>query len=139
LNVSVEPLRIYQTDLNTERMLKLMAVNQVEAPMPLYMHTVIRILRGMRMKEQESSEPFDYEAFKKLIDEENMEHGQLRPFNQRLGTLESFMPTDQTTPTDNAPEEKKIEMKKTDLPSGNDWTPTVFVSATSPASLQIGS
>ncbi|XRM44248.1 hypothetical protein ABZX51_007395 [Aspergillus tubingensis] len=54
LDVSVEPLYIDQNDLNTERMMDLMAVSQGDGELPLYMHTAKRILRDMRTSQQET-------------------------------------------------------------------------------------
>jgi hypothetical protein len=51
-NVRVEPLLLRQSDLNTKRILDLMAVKSDDGPMPLYLHTVYRILREMRMEQQ---------------------------------------------------------------------------------------
>ena len=39
-NIEVDPLEIDQSNLNTKRMLDLMAVGQGDGPLPLYMHTV---------------------------------------------------------------------------------------------------
>jgi hypothetical protein len=54
LKVTVESLRIDQADLNTKRVLDLMAVSQDDGPVPLYLHTVCRILRNMRVRQQEA-------------------------------------------------------------------------------------
>jgi hypothetical protein len=67
LNVQVEPIRLDQDDLNTKRMLDLMAVNPEEGSVPLYIHTVNRILREMRLSQQENGSRFDYREFKKMI------------------------------------------------------------------------
>ncbi|KAK1141002.1 hypothetical protein N8T08_009659 [Aspergillus melleus] len=98
-NISVEPLRIDQESLNTKRMLELMAVGQDDGPMPLYMHTVKRILRDMRMIQQESGAGFDYQTFKRSLLSSNLTPSQLDPLSQRLETLESFMPPSQSANT----------------------------------------
>jgi hypothetical protein len=118
LDVKIEPLKINQTDLNTKRMLDLMAVRQDDGPMPLYLHTIYRILRSMRMQQQESGGLFDYGLFKRMVNETTMTPAQLGPLNQRLDTLESFMPMEQTTLTT-----AKLGKKQAKSARGNDWTP----------------
>lgn len=97
LNVPVEVLQIDQSDLNTKRMMDLMAVGQEGGSMPLYMHTVKRILREMRILQQESGTAFDYSNFKQRVLNSDLTPAQLEPLKQRLDTLESFMPRVQTT------------------------------------------
>jgi hypothetical protein len=92
LGVEVEPLRIKEQDLNTKRMLDLMAVSQGDGPMPLYLHAIYRILREMRMVQQERGGTFSYDEFKRRVMETPMTPAQLGPLQQRLDTLESFMP-----------------------------------------------
>jgi hypothetical protein len=77
-------------------MLDLMAVNTEDGPMPLYLHTINRILRQMRMEQQQTNETFNYAEFKKKVMDSAMTPAQLAPLNQRLDTLESFMPKSQT-------------------------------------------
>ncbi len=89
--MEIEPLQIKQSDLNTKRMLDLMAVSQDEGPMPLYLHTVNRILRELRIQQQEAGGTFDYQGFKQQIVDAGLSPTQLGPLNQRLDTLESFM------------------------------------------------
>ncbi|KAJ8063414.1 hypothetical protein OCU04_008634 [Sclerotinia nivalis] len=96
LNVQIEPLRINESDLNTKRMLDLMAVNQDDGPMPLYLHVVNRILRDMRIEQQKAETTFDYQSFKLQLMGAGMTPAQMGPLNQRLDTLESFMPKAQT-------------------------------------------
>ncbi|KAL2861014.1 uncharacterized protein BJX67DRAFT_375647 [Aspergillus lucknowensis] len=95
-NITVAPLELDQEHLNTQRMLDLMAVGQDESPMPLYMHTVKRILRDMRITQQEHETGFDYQGFKQRLMSSNLSQAQLEPLSQRLDTLESFMPKSQT-------------------------------------------
>lgn len=64
LNVEIEPLQIDSSDLNMKRILDLMAIKPEEGSVPLYIHTVIRILREMRMSQQANGTRFDYETFK---------------------------------------------------------------------------
>lgn len=106
MNVKIEPLQIDPSDLNTKRMLDLMAVNQDDGSMPLYLHTLYRILREMRIKQQKNGTKFDYQRFTSRLKEESMSPGQLGPLNQRLDLLGSFMPD-------------KLVGK------GNDWTSVV--------------
>ncbi|TVY83558.1 hypothetical protein LSUE1_G003602 [Lachnellula suecica] len=115
-NVTIEPLRINQTDLNTKRMLDLMSVTTNEGSMPLYIHTIYRILRSMRLVQQERRGTFDYMLFKEMIDAAKLHPSQLGPLQQRLDTLESFMPSGQTAAP--RPHARGLPV----LP-GNDWTP----------------
>ncbi|KFY41329.1 hypothetical protein V494_03067 [Pseudogymnoascus sp. VKM F-4513 (FW-928)] len=117
-NVTVEPLRISEDNLNTKRMLDLMAVSRGNEPMPLYLHAVYRILREMRIEQQEMGAGFSYTEFKNRIAATEMTPAQLGPLTQRLDTLESFMPDTQTGTT--IPRQKG---KKTARQYGNDWTP----------------
>lgn len=97
-----------------------MAVNQANGPVPLYVHTIYRILRVMRLKQQETGGTFDYVLFKKHVDAAGLSFDQLRPLQQRLDTLESFMPQGQTI----APPSKA--KGKSGPTTGNDWTPKVY-------------
>lgn len=91
----MDPLQIDQKDLNTKRMLDLIVVGQDDRPMPLYMHTVKRILREMRILQQATGKGLDYQGFKTRILESGLTHAQLEPLRQRLDTLESFIPESQ--------------------------------------------
>lgn len=68
-----------------------MAINQEDGPVPLYIHTVYRILRQMRLAQQELGIPFQYDVFKTTILASGLTPAQLGPLNQRLETLESFL------------------------------------------------
>lgn len=92
--MKVEALEINESDLNTKRILELMAIKSDE-PVPLYMHTIYRILRNMRLEQQQSGGKFDYQEFKRQIMDSGLLPAQLVPLNQRLDTLESFMPKSQ--------------------------------------------
>lgn len=116
-NIKVEALQIDQADLNTKRMLDLMAVGQDNGPLPLYMHTVQRILREMRVEQQSCGAGFDYAKFKSRILDSGLTPGQLEPLKQRLDTLESFMPPQQAF--------RKATEKMRAKRSGSDWTPLV--------------
>ncbi|KAK0665737.1 hypothetical protein QBC41DRAFT_232138 [Cercophora samala] len=90
-HITVEELRINESDLNTRRMLDLMAVSSIQGNLPLYLHVVQRILRDLRITQQTSNTGFNYSAFKRLMDEQNLTDMQMAPLKQRLDTLESFM------------------------------------------------
>lgn len=101
-------------------MLDLMAVGQDKGPVPLYMHTVQRILRELRLLQQENGTQLDYQAFKKRILNSDLLPGQLEPLKQRLETLESFMPSQQTRlSSSHSREKEKIQGV------GSRWTPEV--------------
>ena len=76
-------------------MLDLMAVSTENGPMPLYLHSINRILRELRMVQQEINGTFNYMEFKRRVEEEDLTPMQRGPLNQRLDTLESFMPKSQ--------------------------------------------
>lgn len=117
-NILIEPLHIKRSDLSTKQMLDLMAVSNNDGPMPLYLHTVYRVLREIRMEQQETGGTFDYLQFKaKLLDSGLA--SQLGPLGQRLETLESFMPILQTAILV-ANDEKKRNTSK-----GTDWSSKV--------------
>src|SRR4051794_13214278 len=67
INVKIERLHINQSDLNTKRMLDLMAVNQDDGAMPLYLHAITRILREMRLIQQKTNGFFNYADFKRKV------------------------------------------------------------------------
>ncbi|KAJ2906005.1 hypothetical protein MKZ38_003488 [Zalerion maritima] len=126
-NVTVEELRIRESDLNTKRMMELMAVNGGDH-MPLYMHVVSRILKELRLQQQERNSYFNYQHFLRMVENEPLIGGQKIPLQQRLDTLESFMVHEQVKPgyiTANAAGtgfggEKKGFASKS---KGNDWIP----------------
>jgi len=93
-------------------MLDLMAVNG--SSMPLYLHVVTRVLREMRIAQQHSGGAFNYALFKANIMSEDLTPAQLAPFQQRLDTLESFMPKHQTSYS-------AMGKKKPRDPTGTDW------------------
>ncbi|KAJ5559487.1 hypothetical protein N7513_001886 [Penicillium frequentans] len=121
--MKVEPLQIDQANLNTKRMLDLMAVGQDKGPVPLYMHTVQRILREMRLLQQERASQFDYQEFKRRVLGSDLLPGQLEPLKQRLETLESFMPSQQAKPPSGL-NKKKGKSQVT----GSSWAPKVRLS-----------
>ncbi|QSZ29322.1 hypothetical protein DSL72_003836 [Monilinia vaccinii-corymbosi] len=113
MNVQVKPLSIDQTDLTTQRMFGLMAVNTKDE-MPLYLHSINRVLRDLRMANQATTQrPFHYGEFKQHIDALRLTPAQESPLTQRLDTLESFMPVDQRKAGSPRPKKRG---------SGTDWT-----------------
>lgn len=95
-NVTVQELHLDETDLDTRRMLDLMAISSIQGGgMPLYLHVVTRILRQLRIAQQASDSTFNYRAFKQALDNEDLTPGQRVPLQQRLETLESFMAAEQ--------------------------------------------
>lgn len=103
-------------------MLDLMAVKQDDGPMPLYLHTIYRILREMRIEQQNSGGSFDYSLFKQNVADTAMTPAQLGPLQQRLDTLESFMPNSQTKELRYSAFKKG---KSVPVNSGNNWTSKV--------------
>ena len=87
-----------------------------ESGIPLYIHVVNRVLRDMRLQQQLNGTPFNYEEFKKLMEQTELTSTQTNPLKQRLDTLESFMP-------------RKTKSKKSKQSSstsaGNDWATEV--------------
>jgi hypothetical protein len=126
--VTVEELRLNESDLNTKRMLDLMAV-AISGSMPLYLHVVIRILRDLRIVQQRSGTGFNYSEFKRMLQREKLTDMQLTPLKQRLETLESFMVEDQakefamfSQPHHGSAAEGAKKKKKPKV-RGTDWTP----------------
>ena len=113
--MKIEVLQINQSHLTTARMLELMAVKQEDGGMPLYLHSITRILRELRLEQQAFGGDFNYLAFKERIADASLQPGQLAPHTQRLDTLESFMPRSQTESSAN-----KSQTRQT--VAGNDWT-----------------
>jgi len=101
-------------------MFDLMAVGQGHGPAPLYVHTVQRILREMRISQQRTGSQFDYGEFKRRVLNADLLPGQLEPLKQRLDTLESFMPPQQAVLPKS--QKKKIAVSNS---TGSDWTSKV--------------
>lgn len=93
-------------------MLDLMAVNQEDGTVPLYIHVAYRVLREMRMLQQQTGERFKYELFKAKLLSSELTPAQLGPLQQRLTVLESFMPS-QTS--------KNKREKSSSQTGGTDW------------------
>ncbi|KAJ5471827.1 hypothetical protein N7539_008770 [Penicillium diatomitis] len=94
-NIEVQPLQIDQSHLNTKRMLDLMSVARDSGAGPLYLQTVQRILREMRLLQQSTGCLFNYQDFKSRVLGSGLLTSQMEPLKQRLDILESFMPPNQ--------------------------------------------
>ena len=129
-NIKVEELRFNESDLNTKRMLDLMAVT-AGGNLPLYLHVAQRILRDLRITQQQTNTGFNYTAFKRQLQLENLTDMQLAPLKQRLETLESFMVQDQAkafnmftpNPFNSNPNSKPKKSTLPKTPAGTSWTP----------------
>lgn len=123
--------RIHESQLNTKRMLDLMAMGSAGGDAwPLYMHTVLRILRQMRLDQQAlGEEGFNYGEFKRLLTGESLGGPQLGPLQQRLDALESFMaPIDATRTRLRSGEGKRARVGtfvKSAKTVDETWTPKV--------------
>lgn len=110
-------------------MIALMALDAEQGDgWPLYIHTVLRILRIMRAEQQfQSQTHFDYSDFKRRLGDEGLVGSQLGPLQQRLDTLESFMPRDQVNvnPWSNKKSKKKHLSEGQPSPTRDMWTPRV--------------
>ncbi|KAK7035580.1 p-loop containing nucleoside triphosphate hydrolase protein [Favolaschia claudopus] len=82
--VRVEPLYLSEQDLTAERMLTLMACDDMDK-MPLYMHTALRIIRNMGV------DRFSYSEFKRQIYLENLDVKQTMMIELRLNLLDAFI------------------------------------------------
>ncbi|KAI5815382.1 hypothetical protein BZA77DRAFT_265894 [Pyronema omphalodes] len=89
-NVKVYPLRLRPKDLNINAMLTLMSVNANNSNPPLYMSTVTKILRDMAAK----STVFDFKQFRRELVLAKFDERQMKPLEQRLEVLESFLAPD---------------------------------------------
>lgn len=96
----------------------LMAISSVQGGMPLYMHVVQRILKDLRIEQQEKETTFNYREFKQRLLDAALTPAQLQPLQQRLETLESFMVKEQVV---------HISKKKAIQSQGkaNSWEPKV--------------
>ncbi|RYP04117.1 hypothetical protein DL764_004664 [Monosporascus ibericus] len=121
-NVKIEELRINQTDLNTKRMMDLMAVKE-GGNMPLYLHVVSRILRELRLEQQATNSTFKYAAFSNRIRDEPLTVAQRNPLIQRLDTLESFMVEEQVKASLPSLYGNRKQKGPGNKNTGNDWTP----------------
>lgn len=118
-NILIEPLQISSCHLNTKRILDFMAVSQDNGSMPLYLDTVVRILRDIRIEQQSNlagaTSIFNYRRFKEKVLGTQLSAVQLGPLSQRLDILESFMPKSET-----ADQAGKNKSKKKGEKEGNE-------------------
>jgi hypothetical protein len=114
-------LRLNESDLNTKRMLDLMAVT-TGGNLPLYLHVAQRILRDMRADQQRTGSGFSYSEFKQRLHAENLTEMQLSPLKQRLETLESFMVESQAKAY-NMFKPSQARPKPTPASTGTSWVP----------------
>ncbi|KAK4239478.1 hypothetical protein C8A03DRAFT_32430 [Achaetomium macrosporum] len=124
-NIKVEELRLNESDLNTKRMLDLMAVT-TGGNLPLYLHVAQRILRDLRVIQQKTDTGFSYASFKQSLALENLTEMQLAPLKQRLETLESFMVESQAKAYDmfNLSQTPRSKAKSAAAKSsGTSWVP----------------
>ncbi|KAH6872055.1 hypothetical protein B0T10DRAFT_522595 [Thelonectria olida] len=124
-NVSVQELRFSQDNLNTKRMLNLMAAHPGQGGrMPLYLHTVMRVLRELRIHQQRQGVGFDYQAFRKALEAETLTEAQSVPLYQRLETLESFMVKQNANTPGPVKQKRKMNASSSvEHHKGADWTP----------------
>lgn len=109
-------------------MFNLMAVNDSSDGLPLYLHVVMRILRELRIEQQQSGTTFNYGKFKRQVDAEALKTAQLGPLQQRLDTLESFMNQKHAKSYDLfAPRPGSTTRKKAPKASGNSWAPKASI------------
>ena len=120
----MHPLQLDQSHLNTKRMMDLMAIGQKDGQIPLYIHTVKRILRELRILQQEAGTPFNYQEFKRRVLGSELTRDQLGPLKQRLDTLESFMPREQVNIQ---------RSKERKVANGSMWDPVVSTEFLSPS------
>ncbi|KAL5436043.1 hypothetical protein PMIN05_006888 [Paraphaeosphaeria minitans] len=92
--ITVKQLHILPKYLDTERMKTLMAVVS-DDDMPLYMQTIIMILREMAIQSHGLG-TFDYTVFKSKLTDTQWARGQNGPMQLRLDLLESFMKRNKT-------------------------------------------
>jgi len=88
--------------------------------MPLYLHTITRILRELRIEQQKNSSAFNYAEFRQKVNATTMSAAQQGPLTQRLDTLESFMPTSQT-------QISQFNSRRAGALEGNKWEIEVFI------------
>lgn len=100
----------------------MMAVNRTDGAIPLYLQTVRRILREMRIKQQATGGSFNYFDFKTQIRDQVLSDKQNQPLQLRLDLLESFLPPGQVDP-----KKPVTKTNKSYNLCGNDWTSKVCV------------
>ncbi|KAI4849370.1 hypothetical protein E4T44_03391 [Aureobasidium sp. EXF-8845] len=86
-SLNIQPLVLQSQHLTAERMHRLMAFQEGETTVPLYMEVIMRILREMAI----TGVPFSYSIFKANLDNEGLQPAQKVMMNMRLNLLESFL------------------------------------------------
>ncbi|THY07477.1 hypothetical protein D6D01_09757 [Aureobasidium pullulans] len=105
--LNIQPLVLQSYHLTAERMHRLMAFQESETAVPLYMEVIMRILREMAI----TGLPFNYSTFKAHLDNEGLTPGQKVMMEMRLCLLESFMDPSCTRPSGSS--SKKIDLFNT--------------------------
>jgi hypothetical protein len=93
--LNIQPLVLQSHHLTAERMHRLMAFQEGETTVPLYMEVIMRILREMAI----TGAPFSYSTFKANLDNEGLQPGQKVMMEMRLNLLESFLDPSCVKPT----------------------------------------
>lgn len=91
--VNVHPLFLKQQHMNTERLMRMMAFDMSEGSTPLYLETIIRILKEMAFDAAEAGTGFNYQKFIKEIHAQKLTGEQRGPLSLRLDLLDSFIDT----------------------------------------------
>lgn len=109
--VVVEPLILKQQYLNVERLKTFMATDSGEGGLPLYMQSVLRVLREMAA-EPDAKPGIDYLTFRTRVERLDLSLGQKIPLGLRLDLLQEFIEEHPPKRGDKRQEKK-----------GNDWEP----------------
>lgn len=109
--VVVEPLILKQQYLNVERLKTFMATDSGEGGLPLYMQSVLRVLREMAA-EPDAKPGIDYLTFRTRVEKLDLSLGQKIPLGLRLDLLQEFI---------EEPQKKKGDKRQEKR--GNDWEP----------------
>ena len=86
----VKPLLLDQKYLNAERLMTLMSAGGSEGPLPLYMQSMLQILREMAL-DSKRKPGVDYLEFKNRVLAKDLTAAQLSPLKLRFDLLESFI------------------------------------------------
>lgn len=113
--VVIEPLILKQEYLNVERLMTFMAATDNGEGLPLYMHSVLRVLREMAL-EPNAKPGIDYRDFRMRVEMLGLSPGQKIPLGLRLDLLEEFIEEQTTLP-------KIAKTNTTPRKKGNDWEP----------------
>ncbi|KZV75964.1 hypothetical protein PENSPDRAFT_680684 [Peniophora sp. CONT] len=81
-NVTVEALRFTSADINAQRFLSIMKLDE-GGQLPLYMETIMNILRSMDI--------FDYKRFRTTLDQQDFISSQKLMLDQRLALLDACL------------------------------------------------